>query len=405
MTGTPRIRVEILSGWHDFEPRWQALVGAVPYSPFQSSFWLRLWYGVMPEAERVTPLPVAVVDAASGTDLMLLPLITRQAGGLRLIEFADLGITDCNAPAFAENVLAQPDLFDACWAAVRAALPAADAIVLNKMPATMAGRPNPFAVSAWARPSTMQTWGMHVTSDWQTYLQSIERHARKELGRSLRLCQQLGETRIVLARTRAEAEPVLAFVNSQQRERLSRSNTRHVLDDPGPQRFYAGLIGDGVPAGHTLAASLVINGEIVAGLLGVLGKPRVTVLRIANRSGDMARLGLGRLVLEQAFKVLHADGYSHFDLSIGDGEHKRRMGAAPTPLLDYIEPTSLRGRLHLEAQRSKEFVKAKLPTLARMVRRVRAPIRDAADAGTKESERVESAKSGKGKGEIPKSSA
>ncbi len=368
---------EIMREWPAFAPRWVAMTRAGPVaSPFQTAHWLGCWYGAFPGATGVQPLLVAVRDATSGEDVLLLPLIVREAGGLRTIEFADLDVTDCNAPAFLGRLGDDPAAARAACLAIRGALPRCDAVRWTKMPPLIGGRANPLLQFGATATCAVQDWLLGIEGTWAAYLGSLDRHARKELGRSLRLCEKIGATRLIVARTPEEAHRILAFVDDQQRERLSASNVRHVFDRPGTRQFYVDMAAAGVANADSIVAGLEIAGDIVAGVVGVLAKPRVTVLRIANRGGDMARLGLGRLILEQTFKALHADGFSQFDLSIGDGEHKRRLGASPEPLLDIDEPMSWLGQLVHGARRSKALVKARAPRLAALLRRMR----DAASA-------------------------
>ena len=368
--------IEITRDWAAFAPRWSAIVGQLRASPFQKPIWLANWYGAMPAATGVAPLFVAVRDRRTGADVLLLPLVTRRARGLDIVEFADLDITDCNAPAVAPGLLADPAAAADAIAAVRAALPRCDVLRLTKMPTMIGGHANPLAAPTLDRPSTtdsLPTWSVHAPGSWDDYLKSLDRYTRKELGRSLRLCEQIGPTRLVRARTAAEGLAILDVVDALQRERLARTQTRHVFDDPGPRNFYRSLVTDGVPDGDTLAMGLEIGGEVVAGVIGVLDRPRVTVLRIANRTGDYARIGLGRVLLEQTFKALHAEGFTHLDLSIGDGEHKRRLGGTSELLVERVEAMSLRGGMAIAAGRAKALVKRRLPAAAALASRLRRP--------------------------------
>lgn len=372
--------IEITRDWSAFAPRWEALAGPLRASPFQKSVWLTTWFDAIPgaaSADRVRPLLVAVKDRHSGADLMLLPFVERRSSGLDIIEFADLDVTDCNAPAIAATLLDDPVAAADAIHAVREALPACDVLRLTKMPAQIAGRPNPWAAPRVApvRPflvSAQPTWSLHVDGSWEQYLKSMERPVRKELGRSLRMCEQMGPTRVVRATTSAEGRAMLDTIDALQRERLALTHTVHVFDTPPVRAFYEGLIRTGIDSGDAVAVSIEIGGERVAGIVGVLDRPRVTVLRIANRSGSYARLGLGRLLLAETFRMLHADGYTHFDMSIGDGDHKRRLGATKDMLVERIEAMSWRGGAAIAARRAKLAVKHRLPRVAAIGRRLRA---------------------------------
>src|ERR1700753_1607572 len=62
---------------------------------FQQGLWLDAWYDAFRD---VSPLIAIVRDAETGGELARLPLIRRVQRGIRILEFADLGLTDYNAP-------------------------------------------------------------------------------------------------------------------------------------------------------------------------------------------------------------------------------------------------------------------------------------------------------------------
>ena len=81
--------------WKQAEARWNDLGNA---TPFQNWRWLEAWYGAFANVEHVEPLIAIVSNAATGEPAMLLPLIRRTHNGVRIVEPADLDLTDYNAP-------------------------------------------------------------------------------------------------------------------------------------------------------------------------------------------------------------------------------------------------------------------------------------------------------------------
>ena len=91
-------RAEILPDWRS-AARLAAAAGLRAPTPFQSERWLGAWHATLGEGGEVSPLPVAVREAATGEPLLLLPLVLRHADRRRVVEFADRGVTDYNAPS------------------------------------------------------------------------------------------------------------------------------------------------------------------------------------------------------------------------------------------------------------------------------------------------------------------
>ena len=348
----PAYDIEIVGDWPSFERRWSTFEEGRA-SPFQRTGWLRKWYAILAPAREVEPCLVAIRDSVGGSDVLLLPLVVRSRGPLRVVEFADLGMTDYNAPllssAFRDNERAQCEL----WPAILNALGAYDAVRFLKMPPSIRASANPLAQLAECRSAKLRGWSVHVDGGWSAYTASLPRTKRKELERSGRLFDKAGAGRFFKAANPDEARGILSLIDECQLARLDRGQNRHVLRSQGSREFYEAVIAD-VSDGSVVVAALELNGRMVAGLIALADRPRLTLIRIGNRGGDLARIGLGRLLIWRTMEALHREGFGHFDFSIGDGAHKLMFGASPHPLYEVVQSTSLLGMSYVAALRLKE---------------------------------------------------
>src|SRR6201996_6587038 len=87
-----RYRIELFDDWKQATARWN---DARATTPFQDFRWLGAWYGAFTEVE---PVIAVITDARTLEQVVLLPLVRRPRRGLSIIEFADLDLTDYNAP-------------------------------------------------------------------------------------------------------------------------------------------------------------------------------------------------------------------------------------------------------------------------------------------------------------------
>src|SRR3981189_1206907 len=87
--------VEFFLDWKQAATRWNDIGVS---TPFQDPRWLDAWYRAFANFDSVEPLIVIISDAATSEQVALLPLIRRVQNGVRIIEFADLDLTDYNAP-------------------------------------------------------------------------------------------------------------------------------------------------------------------------------------------------------------------------------------------------------------------------------------------------------------------
>src|ERR1700759_980839 len=85
-------RVEFVRDWTAAASRWSSDLRS---TSFQHTRWLEAWYGAF---DSVSPLIALIPDATRHREVALGPLIRRVQRGIRLVEFADLDLTDYNAP-------------------------------------------------------------------------------------------------------------------------------------------------------------------------------------------------------------------------------------------------------------------------------------------------------------------
>ena len=127
----------------------------------------------------VAPLIALISDAATGKDIAVVPMISHIRRGIRIVEFADLGVSDNNAPILALDAALDAAATDAIGKAlidaVRALPDRFDLLRLKKMPAHVGGKPNPL-VSLGRIGSCSLNGNLVLTGDdYEAYRASIKR--------------------------------------------------------------------------------------------------------------------------------------------------------------------------------------------------------------------------------------
>lgn len=339
MTG-PLYSACSIDRWETFERRWRALESIGHTSPFQRTEWLRHWYGSFTRHGSVDPLLVAVTDLRSGEDVMLLPLIVRSRGLLSIVEFADLGVTDCNAPLLGPSAPRDPDGAQLLWQALVDGIDRYDAIRLQKMPRQIGEHVNPLALGQHTRVADLRRWGTVADSQW-----AADRRTSRAFKRSQNGLAKVGACRLVFAKTEEEARRILCTLDRLQTERLRDLGRSHILSQPLHRKFYHALATSLQPDFSFLSA-LELDGELIACLMSVAAKPSVTFLRIAA-DPRYAHLSVGRHLMDLTMIALRQAGYEYLDLSIGEAGHKTRMGAAPQDVYETAYPLSWQGSAYL----------------------------------------------------------
>jgi CelD/BcsL family acetyltransferase involved in cellulose biosynthesis len=361
-------RVQILHDWKQAAARWNDFGSS---TPFQDRGWLDAWYGAFAGLPHVEPLIAIVSNAATSEQVALLPLVRRLQSGVRIVEFADLDLTDYNAPLITASAPRNAEAARVLWRDLKAALRrspgGADLVRLRKMP-VVAGRPNPLALLDGARPCPLNGNVVTTGDDFDAYRHSLERSVRKNLERSWRVFTRDPAARLQIVTDPDQALRVLSVMEIQQGARMRHLGLNFVLNDETSAAFYRKLVGEGLRSGYAVLSALTVGEEVVATLLGIRGGSHYVMLRNSHAGEKWSNCSPGRLIIERTMAALHQDGVRSFDFSIGNYAYKRRFGVAPLPLVDFTAalgwrgiPSALRDRAVHELRR--------YPRLAALARR------------------------------------
>jgi CelD/BcsL family acetyltransferase involved in cellulose biosynthesis len=344
---TPRaagFRVELVRDWKQAAARWND-IGAS--TPFQHPQWCEAWYSAFAGADSIEPLIAIVTDSATGEQAALLPLIRRRQNGIRIVEFADLDLTDYNAPVLGNAAPRDARAARAFWRDLTKALRrmpgGADLIRLRKVPVDLDGRTNPLALLAAAGPCPLNGNVVTTGDDYDAWRFTLEKTVRKELERSWRVFTRDPAAGFGIVTDNDDALRILATTEVQQGTRMQSLGLNFILNDETCAAFYRNLVRDGVGNGYALVSALTVGDEVVATLLGIRSGTRYVMIRISNAGDKWSNCSPGRLIIERTMAALHKDGVRDFDFSVGNYAYKRRFGVTRLPLLDISAALSWRG--------------------------------------------------------------
>ena len=148
----------------------------------------------------------------------------------------------------------------------------------------------------------------------------------------------------------------------------------YFLDRPEVATFYRKLLADGLADGSVILTALTRGTEVVSALLGIARGDTYVMVRISSGAKEWSNCSPGRLIIVRTMEMLQAQGFRHFDFSIGNYAYKRRLGVAPEPLHDLVAATSPYGLPLQLWDRARHLIRrnATLHALARRLTRPRA---------------------------------
>jgi CelD/BcsL family acetyltransferase involved in cellulose biosynthesis len=363
-------RIEFVHEWKQAAARCSDISAA---TPFQHPQWLDAWYRAFADVDDIEPLIAIICDAATGEQVALLPLIRRLQKGIRIVEFADLGTTDYNAPMLMAAAPRDAGAARALWRDLKAALRrvpgSADLIRLPRMPVEFDGRPNPLALLDDAGPCSLNGNVVTTGDDFDTYRYSLDRTVRKELERSWRVFTRHPAAAFQIITDKNQALRILSTMEIQQGTRMQRLGLNFVLNDETCALFYRNLVGGGVDSGYVVVSALTVGEEVVATLLGIRTGSHYLMVRISNAGEKWSNCSPGRLIIERTMAALHKDGVRKFDFSVVNYAYKRRFGVAHMPLVDILAALSWRGWPYELSHRAARELR-RHPRLAALARRM-----------------------------------
>src|SRR6478609_9516544 len=341
---TSGFRVELMRDWKAAAARWNDIS---PPTPFQHPQWYAAWYDAFATADGIEPLMAIVTDASTGEPAALLPLIRRRQNNIAIVEFADLDLTDYNAPLLGPAAPRDAKAARAMWRDLKTALRklpgGADLIRLRKIAVDLDGRPNPLALLDEAGASSLNGNIVTTGEDYDAWRFTLEKTVRKELERSWRVFTRDSAAGFAIVTDSDQALRILSTTEVQQGTRMQSLGLNFILNDETCAAFYRNLVRDGVGSGYALVSALTVGDEVVATLLGIRAGAHYVMIRISNAGEKWSNCSPGRLIIERTMAALHQDGVREFDFSVGNYAYKRRFGVARLPLVDISAALSWRG--------------------------------------------------------------
>ena len=331
------IAIDFVRDWREAASR----LNAGHRTAFQHGYWLGAWYQAFHD---LAPLIAVISDVTTGNDIAMVPMISLVRRGIRIVEFADLGVSDNNAPILARDAALDPAATNAISRALVEALRALpdrfDLLRLRKMPAQVGGQPNPLVSLGRIGSSSLNGNLVPMGDDYGTYQASIK---RMQMPRCWRVFSRHAGARFEIATDVARAHELMDVMDVQQQARMRKLGSPFVLNDETHARFYREVVRQGVAEGYAVVSALVCDEAVVATALGVRNGATYYLLRISHGGDSWSSCSPGLLVAERTMAALHAKGVRRFDLSIDNQDYKRRFGAERVPLTDVSFALSWRG--------------------------------------------------------------
>lgn len=310
-------------------PEYATLFEASDATAFQHPVWLDGLYRGLVAHNTALPLIVVVRHQADGSLAMVLPLVKRRYGALKVIEFADLRVSDY-AAAVVDN-----DTFGAILAdsSIRKHLERAiepyDLLRIGKLSEgalpfhRLFGIEDaaPMATNSYAVPleTSFEDWrGAHLNASYA-----------KELKKKARQLQRKGEVKFERVTSDGAVLQTFEALKVFRRDRFEVQGGGELLQVPAYFEFYS-LVARQAEFARTYRMTL--DGQPIAGALGLMHKGKLLVVLGGFTQTEHKNQSVGSLMFEEIARDCIERGDTLLDFTIGDEPYKLTFGATPSPM-------------------------------------------------------------------------
>ncbi len=325
-------------------------------TPFQHPVWLTALYEEL-APRRNAQKHVVTVRHEDGRLALVLPLVRRRRGVLRLLEFADLGVNDYAAPVL--DPAAAPDLTkdDDIARQVRRALGSFDLLRIERVPDAPEVLLSLIAGASASR-HHYDTHLMDLAETVEEWRGGLDPAFVRHVERKYKRLRPKGDRRLRLVSDVAEVDALMSRMQEFRAARFAERGGIDLVQDADCFRFYCRVARESIAAGPGRLAVLEVANEPVAVAFDVIDRDRELFLLVGYDVGKLRNYSLGLLIVDELARDAIGRGLNHFDLTVGDESYKADFGARPRPMFEIrVQPTPL-GRaavlgrtVHLRARR------------------------------------------------------
>lgn len=349
--------VTLYNDYAELEGAWRQMESWGHCTVFQGYDCAASWYDAASSSGTAEPL-IAVVSEESGGTVWILPLCISHHKKLKIISFADLGVTDYAAPLIAPEAPSDRGSVMAILKAVFAALPPCDLISFQKLSTKVQGINNPLLYLQGLERFPVGAHGIYISEPWPKLAPKImQRRMYNTIRQQRKKLEKKGNVAIECYDTPETMKPALERLIAMRDARFKK------IDRPEMpllwKNFYRNLITHERRKLYTAVVTMTVNDEIVAACFGIACGKTYYALLSTFKMGNWERYRPGIQLFDiilTKFAEQTGDG-GYFDFSIGDEVYKKRFGSDSRLLYEWMAPRSLKGLPYYTGWRVKSFIR------------------------------------------------
>lgn len=329
---------------HDFDfagSEYFELFAEASATAFQHPVWLKQLFGSLALQAGGEPLPIAIRENPSGRLIAVIPLMRIRRRGIKIVEFADLGVTDYCAPivrnGYNGQIRSVPQVADKilellgqCDIIRAKSVRPEHAALVEQMTGS---EPHPAGFSAHEAPLEQPY------AEWRA--KAFSKSKMKYIDRKRRRFERLGNTALQLVQEPKAARAAITELKVLRAGRFDGDP----IQQASVENFYAEIAERGCENGFARTYRLSENGRTVGIVFGITHLGRFNYLLIGCDYDNYSKHSPGLLMYDQIMADWVSAGGDIFDFTIGDEPFKADFGTRPIQMSGFNRAISITGRV------------------------------------------------------------
>lgn len=351
----PWVAVDVSSSIEPMASAWRELERDGLVTPYQSLGWVRAFVETVGAAQAIE-FRFVLVSGAGGRWLAILPLVLTRSSGCRFARFIGGKHANYHMGVYAADFASSltPHTARLMVEDVAAAIGGLDALVFVNQPLDWRGVANPLALLPNS-PSPSAAYRLSLAGEGDPLTRSMSSTSAKKLRHKRKRFAAFGNAELVRAQ---EPSVIAATVDAFLAQKAARFEQMKIADpfaEPGIRAFLTQAAA--APDAAIELYSLELEGRCVATYVGAVHGGRFSGMATAFAlDTEVAKASPGEILLVDLIGLKHREGFTVFDLGVGEARYKTTICDARDELFDSFLPLTAKGRaVALVAQAQQEL--------------------------------------------------
>lgn len=311
-------------------------------SAFQHGVWLHHLYEQLAPTHQARPRVVTLRSAEDGLLVGVLPLVLRRKGATRIIEFADLGVSDYAVPVIDREEVLAIRHETSLGSQIRDALGAFDLLLVERSPEATV----PLATLLQGARTRAHAYGAHptlLTPDIESWRARLGARQVRHLDKAYKRLRAKGGYSFRSVTDLAELDTLLTQLRDFRAARFGERGGLDLFQDPVFFEFYRTVARESIDGQGPVALQVLeVGGHPAAIALDLLEPDRELYVITGYDFGGLRNYSLGLLIVDQIARAAIGRGVSVLDMTVGDEPYKASFGAKRRPVFQvYVARTPL----------------------------------------------------------------